>query len=76
MKKTLDTLEAAAQILADLQPINEDTKGEIEQFRGEIRGLLELCRLDSNSAIQININRIADRVNDIVVRTEEENIYS
>jgi predicted component of type VI protein secretion system len=76
MKKTLETLEAADQLLADLQPAVEESKQEVVQLRFEIKALIELCKLDTNATIQININRIADQVNDLIVQVEEENICS
>lgn len=76
MKKTLETLEAAEQLLANLKPNIEESKQEVTQLRFEIRSLIELCKLDSDAGIQININRIADQVNDLIVQVEEENIYS
>jgi F0F1-type ATP synthase membrane subunit b/b' len=76
MKKTLETLEAADQLLANLEPRVEESKQELTQLQFEIKALIELCKSDLNAGIQININRIADQVNDLIVQVEEENIYS
>lgn len=76
MKETLNKLCEAADLLSEVEAVNESTAEEIKQLRFEINALIQMCQRDTNAAIQININRILDRANDLTVQAAEENIYT
>lgn len=76
MKETLNKLCQAADLLSEVEAANESTAEELKQLRFEINALIQMCQRDTNASIQININRILDRANDLTVQAAEENIYT
>lgn len=76
MKETLNKLCQAADLLSEVEAVNESTAEELKQLRFEINALIQMCQRDTNASIQINVNRILDRTNDLTVQAAEENIYT
>lgn len=76
MKETLNKLCQAADLLSEVEAANESTAEELKQLRFEINALIQMCQRDTNASIQINVNRILDRANDLTVQAAEENIYT